>query len=76
MNNICQKLAEEFVAEVQKYASSNFCDCAHTTPVSQEKSGLWGDLIAALLYLKGTYRKPREGIFIMVSRGQGRRILS
>jgi len=30
---------------------------------SLEKRGLWGDLIAAFQYLKGTYRKDRENIF-------------
>jgi len=28
-----------------------------------EKKRLWGDLIAAFQYLKGAYRKAREGVF-------------
>ena len=31
---------------------------------SLEKRGLWGDLVVAFQYLKGTYRKAGEGLFI------------
>ncbi|KFV19839.1 hypothetical protein N340_04345, partial [Tauraco erythrolophus] len=34
---------------------------------SLEKRRLWGDLIAAFQYLKGTYRKAGEGLFTRVS---------
>ena len=29
-----------------------------------EKRRLWGDLIAAVQYLKGTYKKAGEGLFM------------
>jgi len=42
---------------------------------SLEKRKLWGDLIAALQYLKGAYRKDGEGLFTRVcsdrARGNG-----
>ena len=42
---------------------------------SLEKRRLWGDLMAALQYLKGAYRKDGEGVFIRAcsdrTRGNG-----
>jgi len=33
---------------------------------SLEKRRLWGELLAAFQYLKGAYRKDREGLFTRV----------